>query len=137
VHEGLQQRAVALQTPQERKQQHELDRMMQHSVDKVTLIQITDQAMRSKRPGRVVDQLNHILDVQGIPRFFSTLDRTLLRGFQSFGSYLPGVAVPLVQSKMRDETANVILPAESAHPTIFKSGRKSLPSGIRSDWIRL
>jgi len=33
-------------------------------------------------------------------------------GFQSFGSYLPGVAVPMVKEKMQQETANVILPAE-------------------------
>jgi RHH-type proline utilization regulon transcriptional repressor/proline dehydrogenase/delta 1-pyrroline-5-carboxylate dehydrogenase len=47
-----------------------------------------------------------------VPRFFSPLDRTLLRGFQSFGGYLPGVAVPLVKEKMHQETANVVLPAE-------------------------
>ena len=108
----MQTRAMALQTPQERKQQHEFERMMQHPADKTTLTQITDQAMRSHRAARAVDQLIHILDVQGIPRFFSPLDRALLRGFQSFGSYLPGMAAPLIQSKMRDETANVILPAE-------------------------
>jgi len=39
-------------------------------------------------------------------------DRTLLRGFQSFGAYLPGVAMPLVKEKMQHETANVVLPAE-------------------------
>jgi RHH-type transcriptional regulator, proline utilization regulon repressor / proline dehydrogenase / delta 1-pyrroline-5-carboxylate dehydrogenase len=42
-------------------------------------------------PHRAVDYLIHILDVQGVPRFFSPLDRTLLKGFQSFGGYLPGV----------------------------------------------
>jgi len=41
--------------------------------------------------------LIHILDVQGVPRFFSALDRTMLRGFQTFGAYLPGVAMPLVK----------------------------------------
>ena len=57
-------------------------------------------------------QLTHILDVQGIPRFFSTLDRAMLRGFQTFGGWLPGVAVPLVKEHMQHETANVILPGE-------------------------
>jgi len=108
----LQQRAVALQTPHERRQQAELDRMIQHPGDKATLVQMTDQAFRSSRARRSADQLNHILDVQGIPRFFSPLDRTLLRGFQSFGGALPGVAVPLVKEKMQNETANVVLPAE-------------------------
>lgn len=108
----LQQRAGQLQTPQERRQQAELDRMLQHPEDKSTLTQITDQSFRSMSPGRVVDQMVHILDVQGVPRFFSVFDQALLKGFQSFGEYLPGVAVPMVKEKMRKETANVILPAE-------------------------
>jgi RHH-type transcriptional regulator, proline utilization regulon repressor / proline dehydrogenase / delta 1-pyrroline-5-carboxylate dehydrogenase len=105
-------RARDLQTPQERRQQAELDRMMQSPHDKVTLMQLTDQAFRSQRSHRAADQLIHILDVQGVPRFFSTVDRTLLKGFQSFGSYLPGVAMPFVKDRMQQETANVILPAE-------------------------
>jgi len=105
-------RSQELQTPEEKRQQAELDRMIQHPDDKATLVQWTDQAFRTQTPSRVADQLMHILDVQGIPRFFSPLDQTLLRGFQSFGGYLPGVSVPMVKSKMRRETANVILPAE-------------------------
>src|SRR6266542_1803 len=109
----LQERAAQLQSPQERRQQAELDRMLQSPLDKATLTQMTDQAFRSKAPHRAVDQFIHILDVQGVPRFFSALDRTLLKGFQSFGGYLPGVAVPLVKDRMRHETANVIRPAET------------------------
>jgi RHH-type proline utilization regulon transcriptional repressor/proline dehydrogenase/delta 1-pyrroline-5-carboxylate dehydrogenase len=86
--------------------------MLQHPEDKSTLTQITDQSFRSISPGRVVDQMVHILDVQGVPRFFSMFDQALLKGFQSFGEFLPGVAVPMVKEKMRKETANVILPAE-------------------------
>jgi RHH-type proline utilization regulon transcriptional repressor/proline dehydrogenase/delta 1-pyrroline-5-carboxylate dehydrogenase len=108
----LQTRANALQTPAERRQQAELDRMIQSPRDKATLVQMTDQAFRSRLPHRAADQLIHILDVQGIPRFFSSLDRTLLRGFQSFGAFLPGVAMPFVKEKMQHETANVVLPAE-------------------------
>jgi RHH-type proline utilization regulon transcriptional repressor/proline dehydrogenase/delta 1-pyrroline-5-carboxylate dehydrogenase len=108
----LLQRAKVLQTPEERRQQRELDKMIQNPADKATLTQLTDQAFRSNVPHRAADQLVHILDVQGIPRFFSPFQRTLLKGFQSFGNYLPGVAVPLVKEKMRHETANVILPAE-------------------------
>ncbi|MCG8451035.1 MAG: bifunctional proline dehydrogenase/L-glutamate gamma-semialdehyde dehydrogenase, partial [Pirellulales bacterium] len=108
----LQTRAIALQTSAERRQQAELDRMIQSPADKVTLMQLTDQAFRSRLPHRAADQLIHILDMQGVPRFFSAFDRTLLKGFQSFGGYLPGVAMPFVKEKMQHETANVILPAE-------------------------
>ena len=109
---ALQSRAAQLQTPQERRQQAELDRMIHQPGDKATLMELTDQAFRSRVPHRAADQLIHILDVQGVPRFFSAVDRTLLKGFQSFGNYLPGVAMPFVKEKMHHETANVILPAE-------------------------
>src|SRR5207237_601986 len=92
--------------------QAELDPMLQNPLDKVTLAQMTDQAFRTNEPHRAVEHLIHILDVQGVPRFFSPLDRTLLKGFQSFGGYMPGVALPLVKEHMQKETANVILPGE-------------------------
>src|SRR3954469_7131820 len=108
----LQERAAELQTPAERRQQAELDRMLQTTSDKATLVQLTDQAFRAKSAARVADQFTHILDVQGVPRFFSPLDRAMLRGFQTFGEWLPGVSVPMVKSHMQQETANVIVPAE-------------------------
>jgi RHH-type proline utilization regulon transcriptional repressor/proline dehydrogenase/delta 1-pyrroline-5-carboxylate dehydrogenase len=78
----------------------------------VTLVQLTDQSFRSREAARTADQFTHILDVQGVPRFFNPLDRALLRGFRTFGGWLPGVAVPLVKEHMQQETANVVLPAE-------------------------
>ena len=109
---ALQERATELQTAAERRQQAELDRMLQTPGDKATLVQLTDQAFRSQSAARVAEQFTHVLDVQGVPRFFSPLDRALLRGFQTFGGWLPGVAVPLVREHMQQETANVVLPAE-------------------------
>jgi len=110
----LQGRANELQTAPERRQQAELDRMLQTPSDKATLAQITDQAFRTNDPHRAVEHLVHILDVQGVPRFFGPMDRTLMKGFQSFGNYLPGVALPLVKEHMQKETANVILPGEKS-----------------------
>lgn len=111
----LQQRAAELQTPQERRQQAELDRMVQSPGDKATLVEMTDQAFRARASGRAADQLIHVLDVQGVPRFFSPVERGLLAGFQTFGGYLPGVAMPLVKDQMQRETQNVVLPAEPEH----------------------
>ena len=110
----LQDRAGKLQTASERRQQAELDRMLQTPSDKSTLAQMTDQAFRTSDPHRAVEHLIHILDVQGVPRFFNPWDRTLMKGFQSFGGYMPGVALPLVKEHMQKETANVILPGEQA-----------------------
>ena len=108
----LQERAMELQTSAEKRQQAELDRMLQTPSDKATLAQMTDQAFRTNDPHRAVEHLIHILDVQGVPRFFSPWDRTLMKSFQSFGGYMPGVALPMVKDHMQKETANVILPGE-------------------------
>jgi RHH-type transcriptional regulator, proline utilization regulon repressor / proline dehydrogenase / delta 1-pyrroline-5-carboxylate dehydrogenase len=125
----LQQRAAGLLTAPERRQQAELDRLLQHPRDKATLVQLTDQAFRPHSAARSVDQFIHILDVQGVPRCFSRVDRTLLRGFQSFGGYLPDVAAPLVKGRLHRETANVILPAEPEH--LSGHLRKRREQGIR------
>ncbi len=129
VARSLQTRAKDLQSSQERRQQAELDQMIRNPHDKVTLTQMTDRAFRSNIPERSVEQLIHILDVQGIPRFFSPMERTLLRGFQSFGAYLPGVAAPLVKEKMQKETANVILPGELENLASHLDHRRS--QGLR------
>lgn len=125
----LQMRANELQTPQEKRQQAELDRMLQTPSDKATLVQLTDQAFRAKSAARIADQFTHILDVQGVPRFFSPVDRALLRGFQTFGDWLPSVSVPMVKGHMQQETANVILPAE---PDLLSDHlRKRREQGVR------
>jgi RHH-type transcriptional regulator, proline utilization regulon repressor / proline dehydrogenase / delta 1-pyrroline-5-carboxylate dehydrogenase len=125
----LQERAATLQTPSERRQQAELTRMLDNAGDKATLIELTDQAFRSRTAARVAERFTHILDVQGVPRFFSPLERALLHGFQTFGGWLPGVAVPLVKEHMQQETANVILPAEPALLTAHLRARAG--EGVR------
>ncbi|NND99213.1 MAG: hypothetical protein HKN47_17990, partial [Pirellulaceae bacterium] len=55
----LLRQAVRLQTPQERRQQAELDRMIGHAEDKATMVEMTDQAFRTHTPARVADQLTH------------------------------------------------------------------------------
>jgi RHH-type proline utilization regulon transcriptional repressor/proline dehydrogenase/delta 1-pyrroline-5-carboxylate dehydrogenase len=99
----LQLRGTELQTPQERRQQRELERMMNNPGDKATLMQLTDQAFRSKTAGRAADQLVHILDVH--------------------------VSVPMVKERMREETANVVLPAEDELLSPYLASRRE--SGVR------
>jgi len=125
----LQERAAQLQTPPEKRQQSELDRLLQTPSDKATLAQMTDQAFRTSDPNRAVEHLIHILDVQGVPRFFGTWDRTLMKGFQSFGGFAPGVALPLVKDHMQKETANVILPGEKEMLTRHLQARTT--EGVR------
>jgi RHH-type proline utilization regulon transcriptional repressor/proline dehydrogenase/delta 1-pyrroline-5-carboxylate dehydrogenase len=70
-----------------------------------------------------------------VPRFFGPVDRTLMKGFQSFGGYMPGVALPLVKEHMHKETANVILPGEhevlTRHLDERRAGSRSGPVNCR------
>ncbi len=85
----LLRQAVQLQTPQERRQQAELDRMIGHDEDKATLVELTDQAFRTHTPARVADQLTHILDVQGVPRFFNPVEQAMFAGFRRSANTCP------------------------------------------------
>jgi RHH-type transcriptional regulator, proline utilization regulon repressor / proline dehydrogenase / delta 1-pyrroline-5-carboxylate dehydrogenase len=125
----LQERAIQLQTPSEKRQQAELECMLQNPADKATLVQITDQAFRSRDPRRAIKHLVHILDVQGVPRCFSHWDRTLMKGLQSFGACIPGVALPLVKEHLQKETANVILPGEE--DLLTQHLQKRIREGVR------
>lgn len=108
----LQRRAIQLQSEAERRQQETLARMLDNPKDKTTLTQITDQSFRSRRAARMADQLGHVLDLQGVPRFFDPIERTTLRVFQSLRDVAPSLTMPLVEARIRKETTNVILPAE-------------------------
>lgn len=52
----LQERGAELQRPSERRRRARLDRMLQNPRDKATLVLMTDQAFRSSRPRRAVEQ---------------------------------------------------------------------------------
>ena len=125
----LQSRANELLTSVEKEQQEEFDKLIRNPADRATLVQMTDQVFRSNSLHRSADQLVHILDVQGIPGFFSPFDKVMLQNFKLFGSFLPSVSMPLVKKKMLHETSNVVLPAETEHLNKHLTDRRR--QGIR------
>src|SRR5262245_46171679 len=82
----LPQQAVALaerllrtareqQTPAEREQAERLARMMADQEGKELTIALVDQAFRSHHPGRIADQLRHLLDSYGTPSYMDWWER--------------------------------------------------------------
>lgn len=127
--ERLQTRANELQTPAEKAEQMQLDRMCQSPEGKATLVLLTDQAFRSLQANRVAKQFIHILDTHGVPNFFTPLNRGMLWVFKTFGGWLPEVSVPLVKDYMRKETSSVVIPAETG--TLTGHLRSRLKAGVR------
>ncbi len=110
--ESWQKRANELLTSEERHIQDQMKRLLDHPSDKVVLTRLIDQSFRSRNPRRVADQINHLLRSQGVPDFFSRVDRLLVQMFLGLGRYLPSVSIPKMISKMRQESSRAIIPGE-------------------------
>jgi RHH-type transcriptional regulator, proline utilization regulon repressor / proline dehydrogenase / delta 1-pyrroline-5-carboxylate dehydrogenase len=110
--EALLREARAQQTPDERAQSRKLARMMADPHGKELTIALADQAFRSRRPERIADQLAHLLERHGVPRYMDWWERVALLLGGAMAHYLPSVVVPPIVSRLRHETQNVILPGE-------------------------
>jgi RHH-type proline utilization regulon transcriptional repressor/proline dehydrogenase/delta 1-pyrroline-5-carboxylate dehydrogenase len=124
-----QNRANALQTPQEKNRLAKLTRLFTNPRDKVILTQLIDQSFRSKDPGRVADQIHYILSRHGIPTFFSPLETFLMLLFMHAGRLLPRLTVPRVIAKMRQDSSHLIIPGENEALASFLQKRKD--NGLR------
>ncbi len=108
----LQERVTVLQTPAEKRQQAELDRMLQSPSGKALLVLMTDQPFRARSAARAVEHLRHILAAHGVPQFLTPLERALMKGFEACGGLLPSLAFPLLKWYIYKRTSNLILPGE-------------------------
>jgi RHH-type proline utilization regulon transcriptional repressor/proline dehydrogenase/delta 1-pyrroline-5-carboxylate dehydrogenase len=110
--EALLREARAHQTPDERAQARKLARMMADPHGKELTIALADQAFRSRRPERIADQLVHLLERYGVPRYMDWWERVALLLGGAMAHYLPSLVVPPIVARLRHETQNVILPGE-------------------------
>jgi RHH-type proline utilization regulon transcriptional repressor/proline dehydrogenase/delta 1-pyrroline-5-carboxylate dehydrogenase len=110
--EVLLREARAQQTPEERAQARKLARMMADPHGKELTIALADQAFRSRRPARIADQLAYLLERYGVPQYMDWWERVALLLGGAMAHYLPGLVVPPIVARLRQETQNVILPGE-------------------------
>ena len=108
----LQRLANAATTGAEHRQQAQLARLMEDEPGKVFTTALTDQAFRPRSEGRVADQLVHLMDRYGIPRYFSTWEKVQLSAFKVVGEWAPGLTVPPVRARIREEMGSVVVPGE-------------------------
>ena len=126
-----QNRANELQTPQEKVRHKKFARLFASPRDKVILTALIDQCFRSNSTARVADQIHYLLISLGIPSFFSPVEKLLMTLFLVGGKYLPGLTVPRIIAKMRQDSSHMIIPAESQALETFL--RKRIGQGIRTN----
>src|SRR5918996_4884635 len=110
--EAVLREARAQQTADERAQARKLARMIADPHGEELTIALADQAFRSHRPERIADQLAHLLERYGVPRYMDWWERVALLLGGAMAHYLPSLVVPPIVARLRHETQNVILPGE-------------------------
>ena len=110
--ETWQNRANRLLTSEEKDIQDQMLRLLTNPIDKVIMAKMIDQSFRSDDARRVADQINYLLKQYGVPDFFTSGDRLLMRMFLGVGRYFPHVSVPRVIDKMREDSSRSVIPGE-------------------------
>ncbi len=87
-------------------------RMMSDPAGKKFTIALADQVLRIQKPRRAANRLNGLLAEYGLPKYLGWANRSLLRLASLVARAAPGLVVPLVKRKVRDESDHVIISAE-------------------------
>lgn len=110
--EQWQIRANALLTREEKRLQEQMKQLLTHPRDKVLLSRLIDQSFRSQNPKRVADQMTNLLREEGVPEFFSRVEKLGIRLFVGLGRHLSALAVPRLIGQMRSSSSRAIIPGE-------------------------
>ncbi len=125
-----QRRANELRTRRETARQRKFARLFESSTDKIILTKLIDQCFRCADNRRTADQIHYLLAEYGIPGFFSSLEKSLMVGFNYAGRFVPGITVPAIIEKMRQDSDHLIIPGEADAMNAFLQKRKeSGPAG--------
>lgn len=108
-----------------------MSKLLAREQDKALLIQLLDRCFRSKNQKKIADQIYHLLSRYGIATFFTSKERMLVRLFMLVGKYIPEVSIPQVISRLKQETADVIVPGES--DPLYAYLKKSKESGVETN----
>jgi RHH-type proline utilization regulon transcriptional repressor/proline dehydrogenase/delta 1-pyrroline-5-carboxylate dehydrogenase len=89
-----------------------MQKLLNNPVDKVFLIELMDQSFRSHDVSRVENQIDYLFSKYGMATFFTNSERFLVFLFRHAGTYIPQISIPLFVENIRQDTSNVVLPAE-------------------------
>jgi RHH-type proline utilization regulon transcriptional repressor/proline dehydrogenase/delta 1-pyrroline-5-carboxylate dehydrogenase len=124
-------RAAELQTPREKKRHRKFEGLFTNPRDRVSLTQLIDQSFRTTNYRRAADQIHYLLTTRGIPDFFSLPEKLLMLFFIHAGRFLPGITVPRIINKMRQDSSHMIIPGEAQQLEEFLRKRRS--QGIKTN----
>jgi len=110
-------------TPAEVKEQQKFASLIQTPSNKTVLSKMLDESSQIRDKGLVVKRMKELINEYGVPDFFSSFDKFQLKLFMHFGFLAPGIAVPLFNKRLREETSKIIISEERPALTGHLSGR--------------
>ena len=111
--EQWQTRANQLLTKDEKQIQEQMKQLLTHPKDKVLLSKLIDQSFRSSNPKRVADQISNLLHEDGVPEFFSRVEKLAIQMFVGLGRHFSSLTVPKLIEQMRSSSSRAIIPGEN------------------------
>lgn len=125
-------RANELMTAEERAYQGQIQHLLTHPQDKVTLTRMIDRSFRSANYRKTANQISTLLQNSGIPGFFSPTEKMLMHLFLFAGRHLPWLSVPKIITKMRSDSSRSVIPGESdvLHGHLAKRKRQGIRMNI-------
>ena len=123
------------ESPLERQRSGLMARMMQDEPGKKFTIAMADQVLRMRRPSRAAMRMNSLVEEYGLPKYFASADRWGLRIGSWLARFFPRFVMPFVKSKVRADSAHVIISAEKIPFARYLAERRD--NGIRVNFNQL
>ena len=115
-------------TTDEVKEQMKYASLVQTPEHKTFLSRMLDESSQIRDDSKLNKRVRQIIKEYGIPDFFSSGDRLLLRLYMLGGYLFPAIAMPIFKKKLRAETKKIIIPEE--RPKLTKHLGKRWNSNI-------
>lgn len=112
------------ETTAEKKDREMLGKILYDENSKAFVITFLDQAFRSKSDGRIMRQLNFLLDQYGIPKALSFWEKAAFMFVKKVGPFWPTLFIPFVKDMVRVASEKAILPTEKEAMDKYLAKRK-------------
>ncbi len=116
-------------TDSELKEQHKYAVLVRRPGDKVLLSKMLDESSQIRSSRKLSRRMKVLIERYGVPGFFGSGDRFLLKLFVVFGHYFDFIAIPIFKWRLRRETSGVIIDEARPRLTRHLAGRNSASIG--------
>ncbi|MDL2323180.1 bifunctional proline dehydrogenase/L-glutamate gamma-semialdehyde dehydrogenase [Bacteroidales bacterium OttesenSCG-928-A17] len=110
-------------TPDEVKEQKKFASLITTPEYKTFLTTMLDESSQIRDNGKLNKRVRQIIKEYGIPDFFNSFDRFLIKLYMLVGYWFPPIAMPIFKFKLRQETTKIIIAEERPKLTKHLKGR--------------